>query len=88
MYPSFAQDLQTNIKGRYKMGEYKDKEFGEEREGVSLAKGDRVGGFNLGSSIVLIFEAPKDFQFQVEVGQKVFYGQPLGTIRNGKSNIK
>ena len=67
------------------MGEYRDKEFDD---GVVLDKGGRVGGFNLGSSVVLIFEAPKDFQFQVEVGQKVFYGQPLGTVRNVKSAVE
>lgn len=60
------------------MGEYRDKELSE----LALRKGDRVGGFNLGSSVVLIFEAPKNFQFSVKPGQKIYYGQPLGTILN------
>ncbi len=47
-----------------------------------VRKGDRVGAFNLGSSIVLVFEAPKNFQFSVKPGQKISYGQPLGTILN------
>ena len=68
------------------MGEYTDKELSCGKEGVPVQKGERVGGFNLGSSIVLIFEAPKNFQFNVIPGQRVFYGQPLGKIGNGVSS--
>ena len=39
-----------------------------------------VGEFNLGSTIVLIFEAPKEFEFTVEPGQTVQVGQNIGKI--------
>lgn len=48
------------------------------RTGLKFAKGAELGQFNMGSTVVLIFEAPKkDFGFFVEAGQKVKYGEPL-----------
>lgn len=49
-------------------------------KGVALAKGDDFGEFNLGSTIVLLFEAPKNFRFNVEVGEQLLYGKPLGYL--------
>ncbi|KAI8119678.1 hypothetical protein FF38_14027 [Lucilia cuprina] len=43
-----------------------------------LKKGDLVGQFNMGSTIVLLFEAPTNFHFDIEAGQKVKVGQALG----------
>lgn len=42
-----------------------------------LNKGDLFGEFRMGSTIVLLFEAPKDFKFSVETGQRIKVGQAV-----------
>jgi phosphatidylserine decarboxylase len=46
--------------------------------GHKMNRGELFGEFNLGSTIVLIFEAPKNFEFSISQSEKVFYGNPLG----------
>jgi len=48
-------------------------------DGVRLEAGDAVGGFRLGSTVVLVFEAPADFEWAVPLGGKVRVGEPLGS---------
>ena len=45
-----------------------------------MNKGDHIGGFNFGSTIVLAFEAPEDFKFLVQAKDKVKYGEALGSL--------
>lgn len=47
---------------------------------IQLEKGQEVGKFKVGSTIVLIHEIPPNFQFDIEVGQKVRYGDIFGKI--------
>ena len=46
--------------------------------GHALRRGEEMGGFALGSSIVLVFEAPRNWDWKVEREQKVKVGQILG----------
>ncbi|PNY24448.1 Phosphatidylserine decarboxylase proenzyme 1, mitochondrial [Tolypocladium capitatum] len=58
--------------------------------GHALRRGDEMGGFQLGSTVVLVFEAPADrreegkprsgWEWAVEKGQKIKMGQALGRI--------
>ena len=70
------QDLKTNQRSDSTLqGQYTSKQFTEK---LVLSKGDHIGVFNLGSSIVLVFEAPHDFKFRVQPGDRVTFGQSLG----------
>ncbi|XP_042054618.1 phosphatidylserine decarboxylase proenzyme 1, mitochondrial-like isoform X1 [Salvia splendens] len=60
-----------------------------EGTGVPLRKGDEVAAFNMGSTVVLVFQAPisqsgiikessSDFRFCIKRGDRIRMGEPLG----------
>ncbi|XP_045172540.2 phosphatidylserine decarboxylase proenzyme, mitochondrial-like isoform X1 [Mercenaria mercenaria] len=76
----FDENLETNIGASHPNHVYHDRSFGnpDTPENINLKKGEMVGEFNLGSTVVLLFEAPSNFEFDVKPGQKVKVGERLG----------
>jgi len=78
------QSLRTNSPQRPVVpGTYSEATYAQASQmlgGQPLRSGDEIGGFWLGSTIVLVFEAPETFQFKVKTGDKVQMGQALGTV--------
>lgn len=82
---NFDKDLRTNVRGRRQPpGTFTEAVYTKASSvlrGKPLRPGEEMGGFCLGSTIVLVFEAPKDFAFDVQAGQKVKVGERLGDVR-------
>ncbi|VVC98144.1 unnamed protein product [Leptidea sinapis] len=72
-------ELKTNTKGnRKRVDEY---DMGK----VAFKKGELFGQFNMGSTIILLFEAPANFQLNLKAGDKVLMGQALTLMSKEKS---
>ncbi|KAI8445612.1 phosphatidylserine decarboxylase-domain-containing protein [Phakopsora pachyrhizi] len=92
---NFDKDLKTNSPHYYK--NYKDEVYQEAlyfntikgsindddrgNEGKRVCKGEEIGGFSLGSTIVLVFEAPENFEFVIKKGESVKFGQRIGNLK-------
>ncbi|KAG5519794.1 hypothetical protein PMAC_000067 [Pneumocystis sp. 'macacae'] len=80
----FDKDFRTNTlernnpKGSYTETRYSA--FSKLLKGYPLRIGEQMGGFNFGSTIILIFEAPQEFEFLVSKGSRILMGQGLGKI--------
>ncbi|KAJ7176516.1 phosphatidylserine decarboxylase 1 [Mycena filopes] len=81
---NFDQALRTNVRGRPPPpGTYSEAVYSAASpllNGQPLVPAQEMGGFCLGSTIVLVFEAPTSFEFAVEAGQKVKVGERLGDL--------
>lgn len=73
-------ELRTNL-------HYQEVSFLHYPKRFDIVKGARVGGFKMGSSIVLVFDAPKGFEFTAEVGQEIRLGQSLGQVVKPKEEL-
>lgn len=82
---NFDKALRTNVRMQRSLaGTYSEASYGAASTllgGQPLAAGDEMGGFLLGSTIVLVFEAPNEFEFDLKPGQKVKVGERLGDVR-------
>jgi len=85
---NFDQALRTNVRGRPPPpGTYTEAVYSAASpilNGQPLRPGQEMGGFCLGSTIVVVFEAPSTFEFGVHAGQKVRVGQQLGDLPKEK----
>ncbi|KAH9947411.1 phosphatidylserine decarboxylase [Amylocystis lapponica] len=81
----FDQALRTNVGSRRTApaGSYTEAVYSAASSvlrGQPLTKAQQMGGFCLGSTIVLVFEGPQDFEFAVTPSQKIKVGEKLGDV--------
>ncbi len=55
--------------------------------GQKFDKGDSLGGFRLGSTVVLVFECEKEFDFAQKEGESVRLGEALVTRGGVKKQV-
>eukprot|EP01097_Dermamoeba_algensis_P001688 TRINITY_DN1636_c0_g1_i1.p1 TRINITY_DN1636_c0_g1~~TRINITY_DN1636_c0_g1_i1.p1 ORF type:complete len:478 (-),score=116.21 TRINITY_DN1636_c0_g1_i1:89-1477(-) len=78
---NFDPELRTNnAYDRNRSGWYE----GVFKNELRLGKGEEMGFFRLGSTVVMIFECP-EFEFQVKPGQRLKLGEPIGKVLPGQS---
>lgn len=79
---NFDKDLRTNVRQHRELGgTYSEATYSTASKilgGQPLIAGEEMGGFLLGSTIVLVFEAPAEFDFVCQPGQKIKVGERLG----------
>jgi phosphatidylserine decarboxylase len=56
---------------------------GLQGETIEMSKGQPFGEFHLGSTIVLLFEAPKDYKFKLRTGQRILVGEGISECHIG-----
>ncbi|KIM51563.1 hypothetical protein SCLCIDRAFT_143017 [Scleroderma citrinum Foug A] len=88
---NFDTELRTNVRGhRPPPGTYDEAVYSAASpllNGQPLTAAEEMGGFCLGSTIVLVFEAPESFEFAVKPGQKVQVGNRLGDVPGAVTTV-
>ena len=77
MHGHIFQELQTNVESSSEVLQNEAEFVSGRSNGVTLRRGELFGEFNLGSTVVLIFEAPSNFMLRIDAGDKVRFGQGL-----------
>ncbi len=83
---NFDDALRTNVSGarrRVTPGSFHEATYANASvilRGQPLRPGQEMGGFRLGSTIVLIYEAPPTFKFVIQAGQKLKVGEKIGDV--------
>ncbi|KAK7602877.1 hypothetical protein V9T40_006851 [Parthenolecanium corni] len=70
------KDLLTNTRRWRNSPRFKDKVLD-----TDWKKGEEIGEFRLGSTIVLLFEAPKNFPFKVKPGERIKVGEAVTKLK-------
>ncbi|KAL0087088.1 phosphatidylserine decarboxylase-domain-containing protein [Phycomyces blakesleeanus] len=81
---NFDEALKTNRQEDLPTGTYTEVSYKSASKilgGKAVRYGDEMGGFYLGSTVVLVFEAPSNFKFDITAGQKIKMGEALGDIQ-------
>lgn len=69
-------EFRTNTAAQDQLvGQCLEKKYGAKMDAI---RGEELAQFKLGSTVVLVFEAPKSFQFTVKPGDKVTLGKCIG----------
>eukprot|EP01134_Creolimax_fragrantissima_P007342 CFRG7342T1 len=71
---NFDPELTTNKRSAHRRGEFIERKY---LDNVKVTKGEELGQFKLGSTIIMVFEAPEDFKFTVSEGERLKLGQPI-----------
>lgn len=80
---TFDENLTTNLPFRkvpVKRGLYTERSYSNYSNllhGISIHKGEELGGFKMGSTVILVFEAPNKFKFNIKPAQKIKFGQSI-----------
>lgn len=79
------QELITNQRKWRKMESRHRDSFlmGPQGEKIEMCRGQPFGEFRLGSTIVLLFEAPKDYKFKLVNGQRILVGEGISDCHVG-----
>ena len=89
---NFDRDLRTNVRNQRRLaGTYSEATYSTASRilgGQPLKIGEEMGGFLLGSTIVLVFEAPEDFEFEINVGQQIKVGEAIGRVKGQQGKTR
>ncbi|KAG9097121.1 phosphatidylserine decarboxylase 1 [Ceratobasidium sp. UAMH 11750] len=80
---NFDKALRTNLRRRPPPGAFVEAHYTQASallRGQPLTRGQEMGGFKLGSTVVMVFEAPRGFEFTIKPGEKVKVGQRMGDV--------